>query len=197
MAHTDFPPSVSGDRCEFDRRQGRCMPGVCRNGGTCRELSGGGFRCECPAGGYERPYCTVTARSFPPKSFVMFRGLRQRFHLSISLTWVNVQSLFLSLFFFDFTLSAVLGPFFSSHQSWQTKNGPLSDSLLQWLHFSLIYFIYFLLYQLHLWDRSFYSWLPGMLPLLLFSKKCGFSFHFCLLCFLSSSSVPVLHPSTI
>lgn len=64
------------------------MPGVCRNGGTCRELSGGGFRCECPAGAYERPYCTVTARSFPPKSFVMFRGLRQRFHLSISLTWV-------------------------------------------------------------------------------------------------------------
>ncbi|KAF7650766.1 hypothetical protein LDENG_00120950, partial [Lucifuga dentata] len=76
----------TGDRCEFDRRQGRCVPGVCRNGGTCRELSGGGFRCECPSGGYERPYCTVTARSFPPKSFVMFRGLRQRFHLSISLT---------------------------------------------------------------------------------------------------------------
>lgn len=76
----------SGDRCEFDRRQGRCVPGVCRNGGTCLELSGGGFRCECPAGGYERPYCTVTARSFPPKSFAMFRGLRQRFHLTISLT---------------------------------------------------------------------------------------------------------------
>lgn len=83
--------SVSGDRCEFDHRQGRCMPGVCRNGGTCRELSGGGFRCECPAGAYERPYCTVTARSFPPKSFVMFRGLRQRFHLSISLTWVDLS----------------------------------------------------------------------------------------------------------
>lgn len=78
-----LPP---GDRCEFDRRQGRCVPGVCRNGGTCLELSGGGFRCECPAGSYERPYCTVTARSFPPKSFAMFRGLRQRFHLTISLT---------------------------------------------------------------------------------------------------------------
>lgn len=78
-----LPP---GDRCEFDRRQGRCVPGVCRNGGTCQELSGGGFRCDCPAGGYERPYCTVTARSFPPKSFAMFRGLRQRFHLTISLT---------------------------------------------------------------------------------------------------------------
>uniref|UniRef100_A0A8C6SKB1 Cadherin, EGF LAG seven-pass G-type receptor 3 n=1 Tax=Neogobius melanostomus TaxID=47308 RepID=A0A8C6SKB1_9GOBI len=51
----------TGERCELDRRQGRCVPGVCRNGGTCRELSGGGFRCE--------------SRSFPPKSFVMFRGL--------------------------------------------------------------------------------------------------------------------------
>ncbi|XP_019944637.2 cadherin EGF LAG seven-pass G-type receptor 3 isoform X2 [Paralichthys olivaceus] len=82
----------TGDRCEFDRRQGKCVPGVCRNGGTCRELSGGGFRCECPAGGYERPYCTVTARSFPPKSFVMFRGLRQRFHLSISLTFATLEN---------------------------------------------------------------------------------------------------------
>lgn len=80
---------VSGDRCEFDRRQGRCVPGVCRNGGTCRELSGGGFRCECPAGGFERPYCSVSAMSFPPKSFAMFRGLRQRFHLSISLRSVD------------------------------------------------------------------------------------------------------------
>ncbi|XP_056278326.1 cadherin EGF LAG seven-pass G-type receptor 3 [Pseudoliparis swirei] len=82
----------TGDRCEFDRRQGRCVPGLCRNGGTCRELSGGGFRCECPAGGYERPYCTVTARSFPPKSFAMFRGLRQRFHLSISLTFATLEN---------------------------------------------------------------------------------------------------------
>ncbi|XP_037628924.1 cadherin EGF LAG seven-pass G-type receptor 3 isoform X2 [Sebastes umbrosus] len=82
----------TGDQCEFDRRQGRCVPGLCRNGGTCRELSGGGFRCECPAGGYERPYCTVTARSFPPKSFAMFRGLRQRFHLSLSLTFATLES---------------------------------------------------------------------------------------------------------
>uniref|UniRef100_A0A3B3UW61 Cadherin EGF LAG seven-pass G-type receptor 3 n=1 Tax=Poecilia latipinna TaxID=48699 RepID=A0A3B3UW61_9TELE len=81
----------TGDRCELDRRQGRCVPGVCRNGGTCRELSGGGFRCECPPGGYERPYCTVTARSFPPKSFAMFRGLRQRFHLSISLSFATLE----------------------------------------------------------------------------------------------------------
>ncbi|XP_054624282.1 cadherin EGF LAG seven-pass G-type receptor 3 isoform X1 [Dunckerocampus dactyliophorus] len=82
----------TGDRCEIDRRHGGCMPGVCRNGGTCRELSGGGFRCECPAGGFERPYCTVTARSFPPKTFAMFRGLRQRFHLSISLTFATLES---------------------------------------------------------------------------------------------------------
>ncbi len=84
-----FSRSVSGERCEFDWRGGRCVAGVCRNGGTCRELSGGGFRCECPAGAYEKPYCSVTTRSFPPKSFMMFRGLRQRFHLSISLSWVH------------------------------------------------------------------------------------------------------------
>ncbi|KAM9828437.1 cadherin EGF LAG seven-pass G-type receptor 3 isoform 2-T2 [Syngnathus typhle] len=82
----------TGDRCESDRRNGGCVPGVCRNGGTCRELSGGGFRCECPAGGYERPYCTITSRSFPPKTFAMFRGLRQRFHLSISLTFATLES---------------------------------------------------------------------------------------------------------
>ncbi|KAM6977742.1 cadherin EGF LAG seven-pass G-type receptor 3 [Aplochiton taeniatus] len=82
----------TGDHCEWDRRQGQCAPGMCRNGGTCRELSGGGFRCECPAGGYERPYCTVSARSFPPKSFIMFRGLRQRFHLSISLTFATLEN---------------------------------------------------------------------------------------------------------
>ncbi|RVE70247.1 hypothetical protein OJAV_G00063040 [Oryzias javanicus] len=82
----------SGDRCEFDRHHGKCNSDVCRNGGTCQELSGGGFRCACPAGGYEHPYCTVTARSFLPKSFVMFRGLRQRFHLSISLTFATLES---------------------------------------------------------------------------------------------------------
>ncbi|XP_051964502.1 cadherin EGF LAG seven-pass G-type receptor 3-like [Xyrauchen texanus] len=82
----------TGERCEFDRRAGKCVAGVCRNGGTCLELSGGGFRCECPAGGYERPYCSVTTRSFPPKSFIMFRGLRQRFHLSISLSFATLES---------------------------------------------------------------------------------------------------------
>uniref|UniRef100_A0A8C1E331 Cadherin, EGF LAG seven-pass G-type receptor 3 n=2 Tax=Cyprinus carpio TaxID=7962 RepID=A0A8C1E331_CYPCA len=82
----------TGERCEFDRRGGQCVAGICHNGGTCRELSGGGFRCECPAGGYEKPYCSVTTRSFPPKSFMMFRGLRQRFHLSISLSFATLES---------------------------------------------------------------------------------------------------------
>ncbi|XP_063065516.1 cadherin EGF LAG seven-pass G-type receptor 3 [Engraulis encrasicolus] len=82
----------TGERCEWDRRAGRCMAGVCRNGGTCRELSGGGFRCECPSGGYERPYCSITTRSFPPKTFIMFRGLRQRFHLTISLSFATLES---------------------------------------------------------------------------------------------------------
>ncbi|XP_065103163.1 cadherin EGF LAG seven-pass G-type receptor 3 isoform X1 [Paramisgurnus dabryanus] len=82
----------TGEHCEFDRRSGRCGAGVCHNGGTCRELSGGGFRCDCPAGGYEKPYCSVTTRSFPPKSFIMFRGLRQRFHLSVSLSFATLET---------------------------------------------------------------------------------------------------------
>ncbi|KAI1892191.1 hypothetical protein AGOR_G00130780 [Albula goreensis] len=84
--------NYTGEHCQWDRRQGRCVPGVCRNGGTCREESRGGFRCECPAGGYERPDCAITTRSFPPKSFIMFRGLRQRFHLTISLSFATLES---------------------------------------------------------------------------------------------------------
>ncbi|XP_076133414.1 cadherin EGF LAG seven-pass G-type receptor 3 [Alosa pseudoharengus] len=82
----------TGERCEWDRRGGHCVAGVCRNGGTCRELSGGGFRCECPAGGFERPYCSISTLSFAPKSFIMFRGLRQRFHLTISLSFATLES---------------------------------------------------------------------------------------------------------
>ncbi|XP_058856059.1 cadherin EGF LAG seven-pass G-type receptor 3-like isoform X1 [Acipenser ruthenus] len=82
----------TGEHCEVDSRAGRCVPGVCGNGGTCTELPEGGFRCDCPSGGFEKPYCTVTARSFPPKSFIMFRGLRQRFHLSISLSFATLES---------------------------------------------------------------------------------------------------------
>lgn len=77
----------AGEDCELDTEAGRCVPGVCRNGGTCTNAPNGGFRCQCPAGGaYEGPRCEVAARSFPPSSFVMFRGLRQRFHLTLSLS---------------------------------------------------------------------------------------------------------------
>uniref|UniRef100_A0A8C6Z0A9 Cadherin EGF LAG seven-pass G-type receptor 3 n=1 Tax=Nothoprocta perdicaria TaxID=30464 RepID=A0A8C6Z0A9_NOTPE len=77
----------SGENCEVDSRAGRCAPGVCRNGGTCTDGADGGFRCQCPAGGFEAPLCEVSTRSFPPRSFVMFRGLRQRFHLTLALSF--------------------------------------------------------------------------------------------------------------
>ncbi|XP_036388557.1 LOW QUALITY PROTEIN: cadherin EGF LAG seven-pass G-type receptor 3 [Megalops cyprinoides] len=84
--------NYTGENCEWDSKHGRCVLGVCRNGGTCREESKGGFHCECPAGGYERPDCAVTTRSFPPKSFIMFHGLRQRFHLTVSLSFATLES---------------------------------------------------------------------------------------------------------
>uniref|UniRef100_A0A8C3XVN2 Cadherin EGF LAG seven-pass G-type receptor 3 n=1 Tax=Chelydra serpentina TaxID=8475 RepID=A0A8C3XVN2_CHESE len=81
----------TGDNCEVDSRSGRCLPGVCRNGGTCTNSADGGFQCQCPSGGFEKPYCEVSTRSFPPKSFVMFRGLRQRFHLTLSLSFATLE----------------------------------------------------------------------------------------------------------
>ncbi|XP_041532693.1 cadherin EGF LAG seven-pass G-type receptor 3 isoform X5 [Microtus oregoni] len=85
-------PRFTGEDCELDTEAGRCVPGVCRNGGTCTNAPNGGFRCQCPAGGaFEGPRCEVAARSFPPSSFVMFRGLRQRFHLTLSLSFATVQ----------------------------------------------------------------------------------------------------------
>ncbi|XP_078241394.1 cadherin EGF LAG seven-pass G-type receptor 3 isoform X3 [Pogona vitticeps] len=81
----------TGDNCEVDSRAGRCVPGVCRNGGTCTNSADGGFQCQCPPGGFEKPYCEVSTRSFPPKSFVMFRGLRQRFHLTLSLSFATLE----------------------------------------------------------------------------------------------------------
>ncbi|XP_021113438.1 cadherin EGF LAG seven-pass G-type receptor 3 isoform X2 [Heterocephalus glaber] len=85
-------PRFTGEDCELDTEAGRCVPGVCRNGGTCTDAPHGGFRCQCPAGGaFEGPRCEVAARSFPPSSFVMFRGLRQRFHLTLSLSFATVQ----------------------------------------------------------------------------------------------------------
>ncbi|KAG9353110.1 hypothetical protein JZ751_017686 [Albula glossodonta] len=83
-----LPHLFPGERCELSSRSGRCTPGVCKNGGTCVNLLVGGFKCECPAGAYEKPYCQMTTRGFPPQSFLTFKGLRQRFHFTLSLTEV-------------------------------------------------------------------------------------------------------------
>uniref|UniRef100_A0A8V0XTH7 Cadherin EGF LAG seven-pass G-type receptor 1 n=1 Tax=Gallus gallus TaxID=9031 RepID=A0A8V0XTH7_CHICK len=79
----------TGEYCEVNARSGRCAPGVCKNGGTCINLLIGGFKCECPPGEYERPYCEMTTRSFPPQSFITFKGLRQRFHFTVSLMFAT------------------------------------------------------------------------------------------------------------
>ncbi|NWI40027.1 CELR2 protein, partial [Picathartes gymnocephalus] len=79
----------TGEHCELSARAGRCTPGVCRNGGTCLNLLVGGFQCQCPSGHYEKPFCTMSTRSFPPHSFLTFRGLRQRFHFTLSLMFAT------------------------------------------------------------------------------------------------------------
>ncbi|XP_008408015.1 cadherin EGF LAG seven-pass G-type receptor 2 isoform X5 [Poecilia reticulata] len=81
----------TGERCELSSRSGRCAAGVCKNGGTCVNLLVGGFKCECPSGGYEKPYCEMTTRNFPPNSFLTFKGLRQRFHFTLSLTFATKE----------------------------------------------------------------------------------------------------------
>ncbi|XP_032898448.1 cadherin EGF LAG seven-pass G-type receptor 2 isoform X3 [Amblyraja radiata] len=85
--HEDY----TGHRCEVNTRSGRCSPGICRNGGACVNLLVGGFKCECLPGEYERPYCDVTTRSFPRQSFITFKGLRQRFHFSLSLMFATKE----------------------------------------------------------------------------------------------------------
>lgn len=82
------PFSLIGEHCEVNASSGRCIPGVCKNGGVCVNRLAGGFMCECPPGEYEKPYCEMTTRSFPGQSFVTFRGLRQRFHFTVSFMWV-------------------------------------------------------------------------------------------------------------
>ncbi|CAM2107537.1 unnamed protein product [Caretta caretta] len=83
--------SVSGEHCEVNAHLGRCMPGVCKNGGTCTNLLVGGFKCDCPSGDYEKPYCEMSSRSFPAHSFVTFPGLRQRFHFTATLTFATKE----------------------------------------------------------------------------------------------------------
>lgn len=76
--------SVPGENCEVSSRSGRCVSGVCKNGGRCVDLLVGGFMCQCPEGEFEKPYCQMSTRSFPGNAFVTFRGLRQRFHFTLS-----------------------------------------------------------------------------------------------------------------
>lgn len=92
---------VSGERCEISSRSGRCADGVCKNGGTCLNLLVGGFKCECPPGGLEKPFCSMSSRNFPPNSFITFRGLRQRFHFTITLSWVHTHTNAHCLMFFS------------------------------------------------------------------------------------------------
>ncbi|KAM4795846.1 cadherin EGF LAG seven-pass G-type receptor 2 [Rhinophrynus dorsalis] len=79
----------TGPHCEISLRSARCSAGLCKNGGMCVNLLVGGFHCECPPGGYEAPYCAVTTRSFHGESFLTFRGLRQRFHFTLSLSFAT------------------------------------------------------------------------------------------------------------
>ncbi|XP_028304678.1 cadherin EGF LAG seven-pass G-type receptor 1 isoform X4 [Gouania willdenowi] len=79
----------TGEHCEVNASSDRCVPGVCKNGGECLNRLAGGFMCQCPPGEYEKPYCEMTTRSFPGQSFITFRGLRQRFHFTISFTFAT------------------------------------------------------------------------------------------------------------
>ncbi|XP_075766558.1 cadherin EGF LAG seven-pass G-type receptor 2 isoform X2 [Pelodiscus sinensis] len=81
----------TGEHCEVNTHLGRCLPGVCRNGGTCTNLLVGGFKCDCPSGGYEKPFCEMGTRSFPARSFLTVRGLRQRFRFTIVLTFATKE----------------------------------------------------------------------------------------------------------
>ncbi|KAF7707587.1 cadherin EGF LAG seven-pass G-type receptor 1 isoform X2 [Silurus meridionalis] len=80
----ECPEDFTGENCEVSARSGRCMSDVCKNGGHCVDLLVGGFMCQCPEGEFEKPYCQMSTRSFPGNAFVTFRGLKQRFHFTLS-----------------------------------------------------------------------------------------------------------------
>ncbi|XP_036005287.1 cadherin EGF LAG seven-pass G-type receptor 1 isoform X4 [Fundulus heteroclitus] len=80
----ECPEDYTGEHCEVNASSGRCVAGVCKNGGKCVNRLAGGFMCECLPGEFEKPYCEMTTRSFPGQSFVTFRGLRQRFHFTVT-----------------------------------------------------------------------------------------------------------------
>uniref|UniRef100_A0A667YJH3 Cadherin EGF LAG seven-pass G-type receptor 2 n=1 Tax=Myripristis murdjan TaxID=586833 RepID=A0A667YJH3_9TELE len=86
------PGNFTGEHCEVDSRSGRCVPGVCRNGASCEDVAAGGFACRCPPGPFQPPFCQLASRSFPGRSFVTFRGLRQRFHFTLSFRFATRQS---------------------------------------------------------------------------------------------------------
>ncbi|KAJ7997632.1 hypothetical protein DPEC_G00214140 [Dallia pectoralis] len=86
------PENFTGEHCEVNSHSGRCVPGVCKNGARCVDLLIGGFMCQCPPGEYQKPYCEMTTRSFPGESFITFRGLRQRFHFSLSFMFATQQT---------------------------------------------------------------------------------------------------------
>ncbi|KAM4569520.1 cadherin EGF LAG seven-pass G-type receptor 1 isoform 2-T2 [Odontesthes bonariensis] len=79
----------TGEHCEVNASSGRCVPGVCKNGGRCVNRLAGGFMCQCPPGEFDKPFCEMTTRSFPGRSFITFRGLRQRFHFTVSLMFAT------------------------------------------------------------------------------------------------------------
>uniref|UniRef100_G3Q5I8 Cadherin EGF LAG seven-pass G-type receptor 1a n=1 Tax=Gasterosteus aculeatus aculeatus TaxID=481459 RepID=G3Q5I8_GASAC len=85
----ECPEDFTGEHCEANASSGRCEPGVCKNGGRCVNRLAGGFMCQCTPGEFEKPYCEMTTRSFPGQSFITFRGLRQRFHFTVSFTFAT------------------------------------------------------------------------------------------------------------